>query len=528
MKDKTALLYLLPVAFGLFVVLAILNSAGYRYGASDQALYIPAVLRHLDPSLFPQDRALIDAQAGVIAIDEILAVVVRLTGIALPQLFFALYLTGLLLLAAGAMLIGGHLYRTRWAVVALGAALTLRHAIAKTGANSLEGYFHPRQLAFALGVLAIAALLERRERIAAALLIAAAIVHPTTAIWFGVWLGAAVWLARPAWRKALAAVAVAGVIVVALVLWRGPLAGRLVRMDADWLAVIADRDYLFPLAWPVDVWVTNLIAIPVIVLCWRARARAGLTVVGETPMVAGALLLPVIFFAWLPFSAAHVALAVQLQVTRVFWMIDFLGTVYLVWALAEGAKSIVGRRAAIAALAILALSAGRGSYGCFIQFPDRRILALDIQHGDWRDAMTWAQTTGPGSGWLADPHHAALYGSTVRAAGHRDVLIDLLKDPAIAMYDRPLAMRLADRQRALATLAWDTPDGARAWRDATASITWSSGVSSSCRSRIARGRCSSTGSGNDEALHPPPQARERPRHDGVVLGGAAEHHPARA
>jgi hypothetical protein len=90
------------------------------------------------------------------------------------------------------------------------------------------------------------------------------------------------------------------------------------------------------------------------------------------------------------------------------------------------------------------------------------VLALDIQHPDWRDAMAWARTTDPGSGWLADPHHAALYGSTVRAAGHRDVLIDLLKDPAIAMYDRSIAMRLADRQRALATLEWDTPDGARA------------------------------------------------------------------
>jgi hypothetical protein len=30
------------------------------------------------------------------------------------------------------------------------------------------------------------------------------------------------------------------------------------------------------------------------------------------------------------------------------------------------------------------------------------------------------------------------------------------------MYDRDVAMRVADRERALAALAWDTPDGARA------------------------------------------------------------------
>jgi hypothetical protein len=111
---------------------------------------------------------------------------------------------------------------------------------------------------------------------------------------------------------------------------------------------------------------------------------------------------------------------------------------------------------------IIALSIARGIYSCYLEFPDRRLVSIDIPHADWRDAMTWAQGTDPASGWLADPHHAALYGSTVRAAGHRDVLIDQLKDPAIAMYDRDIAMRVGDREKALDALAWDTPDGARA------------------------------------------------------------------
>src|SRR5258705_8068372 len=90
----------LLAGLALFVVLATLNSAGYRYGASDQALYIPAVLRHLDPALFPQDRDLIDAHARVIVVDEILAGAVRLTRVSLPHVFFALYVTSLLLLVA--------------------------------------------------------------------------------------------------------------------------------------------------------------------------------------------------------------------------------------------------------------------------------------------------------------------------------------------------------------------------------------------------------------------------------------------
>ncbi|HEX9368544.1 MAG TPA: hypothetical protein VF921_18080, partial [Vicinamibacterales bacterium] len=374
----------------VFILLATLNSAGYRYGASDQAFYIPAVLRHLDAALFPQDRVLIDAQARLILADDILAGAVRLARVSLPHLFFGLYVTTLLLLVTAATRIGAHLYRTRWAVVALAAAMTLRHAIAKSGANTLEGYFHPRQLAFALGLLAVAGVLERRERLSAALLLAAGLLHSTTAGWFVVWLGVATWLARPDWRKALALAAAALGAAGVFTLWRGPLAGHLVRMDADWLAVIADRDYLFPMAWPVNVWVTNLVAIPIILFGWRARARAHLTVSGETPLVAGAMALVILFFAWLPFSAAHAAIAVQMQVTRVFWLIDFLGTAYLVWFIAEGAGDAAPRRAVVAAAVILALSTARGVYSGFVEFPDRPIVALDIQHPDWRDAMAWA------------------------------------------------------------------------------------------------------------------------------------------
>ena len=445
-----------------FILLATLNSAGYRYGASDQAFYIPAVVRHLDPAFYPRDAALIDSQARLTLVDGIVAAIVRITGISLPHLFIALYTGTLALLLAAAVRIASRLYASGWALVALGAALTLRHAVAKTGANTLEGYFHPRQLAFALGLFAVGFFLDRRERVSVALLAAAAALHPTTALWFCVWLTVAVWLAHPEWRRALGAVLLVAAIAATAFATAG---GRLVTMDAAWLEVIADRDYLFPLAWPLDAWVTNLVTIPVIAVCWRMRARAGLTVARETPLVAGALALAAVFLCWLPFNVARVALAVQLQTSRVFWLLDVFATVYLVWALAEGrggGAPASPRRAAIVAAVLVVLSLARGLYICTVQFPERRIFAVDVQHEDWRAAMAWARTTDPGSGWLADPGHAAIYGSSLRAIGWRDVLIERLKDRAIAMYDRETALRLADRERALSALAWDTEDGARA------------------------------------------------------------------
>jgi hypothetical protein len=169
--------------------------------------------------------------------------------------------------------------------------------------------------------------------------------------------------------------------------------------------------------------------------------------------------LVVLFFCWLPFDAARVAIAVELQLSRVFWLLDVFATIYLVWWLTE---SSARSRTAIVAAVIAVLSLSRAVYTMFVQFPDRAIVAVDLKPGDWRDAMDWARTTEPSSGWLADPIHAAKYGSSIRAAAWRDVLLERLKDRALAMYDRDAAVHVADRERALAALQWDTPDGARA------------------------------------------------------------------
>lgn len=448
---------------GGFVMLATMNSAGYRYGASDQAFYIPVILRQLNPAFFPRDAALIDPQGRLTLYDNVLAFIVGATGVSLQHLFFALYLATLLLLGAAAVRIARRLYGSWWTVVALVSALTLRHSIAKTGTNTLEAYFQPRQLAFALGLWAVGGFLDRVDWLWPLLLAVAMTLHPTTAMWFIVWLGVAAWFGRPAWRRVLVVLAAAGTAAVAFALWRGPLAGHLTVIDADWLAVIAEKDYLFPLSWPIGAWATNLITIPVIVWVWRTRSRRGVTVYAETPLVAGVLALAVLFAASVPFNAARIAIVIQLQVPRVFWMLDLFATFYAVWWLCEGGRTPADRtRAIVAATAILFFAVARGTYAGFYEFPARPLFGVDIENPDWRDAMAWARSTAVGSGWLADPMHAAKYGSSLRAAGWRDVLLERLKDHALAIYDRNAAMRVAERERALQTLAWDSPAGARA------------------------------------------------------------------
>lgn len=444
--SRTALFLICVVPF---VVLATFNSAGYRYGASDQAFYVPAVLERLNPSLFPRDSILIESQAALTVVDEVVAALVRALPISLPALFAILYVAALACLVRGALSMAEVLYRTRWAAIALLAALTLRHAITKTGANTLEGYFHPRQLAFALGVLALAAFLRRGRAWPSLLLIAATLVHPTTALWFIVWLGVAAIVAEPRLRAPLALAAASGAIAgVWAIVW-GPLQGRLSPMDQAWLDTLTAKDYLFPLKWPLSAWLVNLAYAPIILWIYRKRRAAGLLVAREGGMVAGCLSLLAIFAAALMLHPWQIALAIQVQPARIFWMLDFLASVYTVWLLAEGIDGMA-RRAVLAATVLILLSVSRALYVAVVRFPERMAAGLSIPDNDWGRVMAWARTSSDvSSHWLADPVHAALYGTSVRVAGHRDVLVEEIKDAAIGMYSRPVAMRTRERLDAL-------------------------------------------------------------------------------
>lgn len=454
---------------GPFVALAALNSGGYRYGASDQAFYQPAVLAQLDPAFFPRDGEVLAAQSRLTAADEAMALVARVSGAPLHLVFAGLYVAALVIFGWGAWLIGLRLYGHAWTAVALLAALTLRHAIARSGTNTLEGYFQPRLLAYALGAAGIAAFLRGRLALTFGLVLIAGAVHPTTAVWFAVWLLVATAVAFPAHRRLAAAAMAAGAAVSAWLL-AGPLAARLGQMDEEWRRLLAAKTYLFPLEWPPYAWFVNLGYLALIAWIYRLRRRAGLVDPAERGLVLGSASLAAIFAGALAGQGAGIALAFQLQPARVFWMFDLLATIYAVWALGEGpagpapaaVPSAAGRtraRSLSLALLLIGLSIARGAY--VIIEAGRPPVQLAIPDDDWGRVMAWARGTPKDSGWLADPLHAVRYGTSVRVAGERDVLVEAVKDAAIGMYDRRIAVRTDDRVRAAANFEALTADEAR-------------------------------------------------------------------
>ena len=454
----------------VFVAIATLNSAGYRFGAGDQAFYLPAIQRHLDPDSFPRDRVLIDDQDRLNVFPRIAAALIRTAGVPQPVLFLGIYLVSLVLLCLAARALAQRLGLSPWAQVAVIAALTLKHRVGMTGANTLEGYAHPRVLAFAIGLTAVVAVLRARPIAAIALVGAAFVVHPTTALWYGVWVGVALIAGEPRVRPWLiAAGGLAAVVAVWVIGW-GPLSAQWVRMDGAWLGVLAGKDYLFATEWPADMWALAALYAGVPAAAFAIRRRLGMTQPREGPMLLGLAALAAIFAATLPLVAARVALAVQFQVSRIFWMLDLTATVYAVWALAEMGSRMPAtgprtRRAAAVACILICLAACRGAWVMWVEHPGRPVVQADLPRGAWQDAMDWLRRQPPAIQVLADPSHAWRHATSVRVAAGRDVYLEEVKDTAMAMYSRRVALRVAERIGAIGDFNALTPASARALAD---------------------------------------------------------------
>jgi hypothetical protein len=323
--------------------------------------------------------------------------------------------------------------------------LTLRHRIAKTGANTLEGYMHPRQLAFALGIFALTASFKRSWVVMLVFWIAAAAIHPTTAMWWALAIAASLILTTAGRQRALMAASL--VVLVAGFALAPTIAATvgLTIMDDAWVKVLENKDYLFASGWPAYAWALNLAYLPLIFLFSKAK--------GDARLVAPAVALFAVFVCAHPFIESRVALAVQLQVSRVFWLMDFFLALLAAWALVDWAgRPRLLRQLAIAA--VLLLSVGRGVYTLQEARESRSAVQVNLRADDWTEAMTWIRTQPVNWLVLAHPDHAWLYGTSVRVAANRDVVVESVKDSAISMYDRDVAMRTTERLAALS--AYDT------------------------------------------------------------------------
>jgi len=389
--------------------------------------------------------------------DEAFAWLMRTTGASLETLYLVGYLASLALIWTGVLLIGTRLSANPLVPVALAAAFTLRHRIARTSANTFEPYFHPRMVAFGICLLAVAAFLRGRRWTAVALVGVTALVHVTTALCFSILLGVAMVVVDVRMRRfAIAAVAAAG-LFLAWALAAGPLARSLTRMDGVWLQAVASKDSLFVSDWPLWAWLSNLLLLAVVWGAHEYRRRQGTATAEERALAWGATGLVAVFILTVPPVLLHLAFPVQLQISRVFWVVDFVATAFAIAAIGDA-----GRRATAIVLGLLiATSVVRGAYVMTVEHPERTLFATSLPDNAWEDAMGWIRRQPADVHVLADPGHAWKFGSSVRVSGARDVFLEEVKDSAIAIYSRDVATRVVERIAAIGDFSQLSPEAMR-------------------------------------------------------------------
>ena len=392
-------------------------------------------------------------------VDEALAALARTAGVSLETLFLACYVASLLVVWTGLWLIGTRIYRSPWALAALGAAFTMRHRIPRTSVNSLEPYFLPRVLAFGIGMLAVAALLRRRVWTAIILIAIAAAVHVTTALWFAVLVGVALAVLDSRLRRLAIAGAAAAIVVLVAAVAAGPLRGTVTTMDATWLQAVASKDSLFATQWPAWAWAANLGFFALLVWAHDARVRRGDATPEDAALVWGAGALVMLFLVTLPLVAAGVSLAVQFQFARVFWLVDLLALVYVVAAVCDSRTAKI--RGQVVAVVVMLFATGRGLYVMLAERPERPLFEVHLPVSPWEDTMAWLSRQPRDTHVFADPGHGWKYGTSVRVSAERDVLLEEVKDSALAIYSREVAARVVDRTQAVGDFATLTAEHAR-------------------------------------------------------------------
>ncbi|MFI5102359.1 MAG: hypothetical protein ACHP9V_03205 [Terriglobales bacterium] len=185
------------VGLSLLTAVALLIH-GYHPYAEDAEIYLPGVLKILNPSLFPANAEFFGEHAGHTLYPNLIAFSVRATHLPLPWAAFLWHLLSIFLLLAACWRLATALFesplfeeeRARWAAVALMAAL-LTLPIAGTALYILDQFLNPRNLAAFAAVFAVAEVLHRKHVSSALWLVFAAAVHPlmaSFAIAFCVWL----------------------------------------------------------------------------------------------------------------------------------------------------------------------------------------------------------------------------------------------------------------------------------------------------------------------------------------------------
>jgi len=168
----------------LLLTLAAILLHGYHPWAEDAEIYLPGVLRTLNPQLFPHDQPFFESHAHLTLFPDLMAAIVRLSHLPFAWVLLLSHFACVFLFLWACWKLISLCFsdsRARWAGVALVAAL-LTLPVAGTALYIMDQYLNPRNIAAFAAIFAVVAVMERRYVRSALWLVFAASVHPLMAV----------------------------------------------------------------------------------------------------------------------------------------------------------------------------------------------------------------------------------------------------------------------------------------------------------------------------------------------------------
>ena len=410
-----------------FSILAFLVM-GYHPGLEDDGVYLSAVKSDLHPALYPHDSEFFRLEVEATIFDKCVAGFIRITRVSIAAAELIWQFASIVLIVFACWSIARRLFdyeQAHWAGVALVAAM-LTLPVAGTALNLADQHLHPRNLATGLILMAVARVLAERRGQAAALLLAAFLLHPIMAVLgisfcffliVAMWEPAHVWLRS--WRDSLAGAA--------------PLSWVVEPPSDSWRQALKTRPFYFPLQW---TWYEGLGALAPLFLfwlLWRAALKRGKTLPARFAL---AVLAYGVFLQAIALMITGTPALIRLTPLQ---PMRYLQLIYYFLALIGGCllgQYILRARVWCWAAFLLAINLGmfcaqRMMFGAsaHLELPGRQ------PSNPWLQAFAWIRKNTPVNAYFAlDPYYLAAPGEdyhSFRALAERSQLADAIKDPAI-------------------------------------------------------------------------------------------------
>jgi len=415
---------------GAITALAVLVH-GYHLGVDDAAIYVPAIKRVADPTLYPFGAEFFMSHAHLSFFPELIGYSARLSHLPIDTVIFAWHVASVFLLLLGAWRLLGCSFENssaRWSGVAFLAA-TLSVPVTGTALAIMDPYLTARSLSTPATLFAIACYLSNRPRWALVWLAVTAAVHPQMAVYGLLFLGV-MEFRRRFWSREVArpvCVAIIGLPIFDFSPSTGPARECLLS-----------RTFFFVSAWAWYEWIG--VFAPLVLLWWFSRASFRHTLPGFRRL-AGSL----VPFGLL-FTAAFLVLAIpalegytRLQPMRSFHLLYVIFFLLLGGLVGEYAiKATVWRWVALfvpLAVGMALLQESTFPSSPHVEWPG-------LSNGNpWMSAFQWIRVHTPKDAVFGtDPYYMSRPGEDAhgfRAVAERSVLADYVKDSgAVSLFPK--------------------------------------------------------------------------------------------